>query len=141
MLAIWSLRLSVLYLVLGMSMGMYMGMHQDFTLAPVHAHVNLLGFVVLGLAGLFFLVLPELGRTRSALAFFWVYNLGMPPALLALSFVLTGHEAAAPVLAVTETMIWAGGLIFAVNLLMNLRTFGAATNRVLAAAGAFSPGR
>ena len=34
-------------------LGIYMGMHEDFTLAPVHAHINLLGWVTLALYGLY----------------------------------------------------------------------------------------
>jgi len=37
----------------GMSLGIWMGMHEDFTLAPVHAHINLLGWVTLSLYGLY----------------------------------------------------------------------------------------
>lgn len=141
MLAVWCFRLSVVYLVVGMSMGMYMGMNQDFLLAPVHAHVNLLGFVVLALAGLIFVVLPDLAKTRLATAFFWLYNLGSPPALIALAFVLHGHDAAAgPILAVTETMIWLGGATFALNLLLNLKTVEGAAARFMPGA-ALSRGR
>ena len=37
----------------GMSLGIFMGMSRDFTLAPVHAHINLLGWVTLALYGLY----------------------------------------------------------------------------------------
>ena len=37
----------------GMSLGIWMGMNEDFTLAPVHAHLNLLGWVTLALYGLY----------------------------------------------------------------------------------------
>jgi hypothetical protein len=37
----------------GMVMGIVMGMSQDFTLAPAHAHLNLLGWVTLALYGLY----------------------------------------------------------------------------------------
>ena len=37
----------------GISLGIWMGMHEDFTLAPVHAHINLLGWVTLALYGLY----------------------------------------------------------------------------------------
>ena len=37
----------------GMSLGIWMGMNEDFTLAPVHAHINLLGWVTLALYGLY----------------------------------------------------------------------------------------
>jgi hypothetical protein len=37
----------------GMSLGILMGMHEDFTLAPAHAHINRLGWVTLALYGLY----------------------------------------------------------------------------------------
>ena len=37
----------------GMVMGIIMGISQDFTLAPAHAHLNLLGWVTLALYGLY----------------------------------------------------------------------------------------
>ncbi len=37
----------------GMGLGIFMGLAHDFTLAPVHAHVNLLGWVTLTLYGLY----------------------------------------------------------------------------------------
>lgn len=39
--------------LVGMSLGMGMGMSEDFTLAPVHAHLNLLGWVTMALYGLY----------------------------------------------------------------------------------------
>jgi hypothetical protein len=37
----------------GMSLGIWMGINENFTLAPVHAHINLLGWVSLALYGLY----------------------------------------------------------------------------------------
>jgi hypothetical protein len=37
----------------GMSLGIVMGMRQDFSLAPAHAHLNLLGWVTMALYGLY----------------------------------------------------------------------------------------
>jgi hypothetical protein len=37
----------------GMLMGIVMGISQDFTLAPAHAHLNLLGWVTMALYGLY----------------------------------------------------------------------------------------
>ncbi len=39
--------------LVGMCLGIWMGLNQDFTLAPVHAHTNLLGWVTLSLYGLY----------------------------------------------------------------------------------------
>ncbi|HEY6022800.1 MAG TPA: hypothetical protein VIV34_01330 [Pseudolabrys sp.] len=43
----------------GMTLGITMGIRQDFTLVPVHAHINLLGFVTLFLSALYYRAVPE----------------------------------------------------------------------------------
>ncbi len=54
-------------LLTGMSMGIWMGIAHDFTLSPVHAHLNLLGWVTLALYGLIHRTYPALGQSRAAL--------------------------------------------------------------------------
>lgn len=38
----------------GMSLGIFMGIAHDFSLTPVHAHINLLGWVTMALYGLYY---------------------------------------------------------------------------------------
>lgn len=52
------LRVSVVIILCGMLIGIGMGVSDDFTLAPAHAHLNLIGFVLMFLAGLFYRVVP-----------------------------------------------------------------------------------
>ena len=52
------LRVSAVLLLCGMVFGITMGIRQDFTLAPAHAHLNLIGFVLMFLAGLYYRVVP-----------------------------------------------------------------------------------
>src|SRR3954470_9293156 len=59
-------RLSVLLGLVGMGLGIAMGIRQDFALAPAHAHLNLLGFVALFLAALYYRAVPEAGASRLA---------------------------------------------------------------------------
>ena len=66
MIATVLLRLGVLFALCGMALGIAMGIRQDFTLAPAHAHINLVGFVGLFLAGLYYRLVPE--AAASALA-------------------------------------------------------------------------
>ncbi|MDI7773931.1 hypothetical protein [Asticcacaulis sp. EMRT-3] len=54
------LRTGVLFLTLGMILGIMMGMREDFTYMPVHAHINLVGGVLMLLAGLFYNSRPGL---------------------------------------------------------------------------------
>ena len=44
----------ILFALTGMGLGTYMGSVQDFTFAPVHAHINLVGFVTHFLFGLYY---------------------------------------------------------------------------------------
>jgi hypothetical protein len=59
-------RVSVTLGLIGMAAGIAMGIRQDFALAPAHAHLNLLGFVVLFLAALYYRVVPEAAATMLA---------------------------------------------------------------------------
>ncbi len=60
------LRTSVLTLIVGMILGIVMGIRQDFALAPVHAHLNLVGFVMTFAAGLYYRLVPAAGESWLA---------------------------------------------------------------------------
>ena len=60
------LRVSVLFGLCGMAMGIVMGIKQDFSLAPAHAHINLLGFVGLFISGLYYRAVPAAAATSIA---------------------------------------------------------------------------
>ena len=76
---LWFILLAGLCLTVGVYLGMWMGVNKDFTLAPVHAHLNLLGWASLALFGLTYGVYPEIGRTRLAATHF---ALAAPSAML-----------------------------------------------------------
>ncbi|MGL5008578.1 MAG: hypothetical protein ACRC6I_01745 [Paracoccaceae bacterium] len=48
--------------ITGMALGIHMGIAQDFTLAPAHAHLNLLGWVTMTLYGLYHRGAPQDAR-------------------------------------------------------------------------------
>ena len=52
-----------LILLIGMLAGIAMGIQQDFTLAPAHAHLNLIGGVLLFVFGLYYRLVPAAGST------------------------------------------------------------------------------
>jgi len=58
---------AILAALAAMILGVYMGVVQDFTLAPAHAHANLLGWVTMGIFGLYHRAAP---RPDSRLA--WI---------------------------------------------------------------------
>lgn len=54
---------SVVVLLIGMLAGIAMGISQNFVLAPAHAHLNLVGGVLLFLFGLYYRLIPGAGAT------------------------------------------------------------------------------
>jgi hypothetical protein len=73
------MRTSVVLLVIGMLWGIEMGIRQSFALAPAHAHLNLVGGVLLFVFGLYYKLFPDAGS--SALAK-WQGRLHMAGAIL-----------------------------------------------------------
>lgn len=121
MMAIRCFKLAALYLLLGLTLGVFMGATRQFALMPVHAHINLLGWTLLLLAGLLFARFPQLAATRLAQAFFWIFNISVPISMLLLAFELTGHPGVGPFLGVASMGMWLGGVCLALNILSNLR--------------------
>ena len=66
-----------LFALAGMFLGIYMGMKEDFTLAPVHAHINLVGWASLMLFGLYYRGNPAASARPLAQWQFWIAVLGM----------------------------------------------------------------
>lgn len=114
------LRLAVVYLLVGVVLGIVMGATHDFTLRPVHAHLNLLGWTTLALAGLVYAVYPQAATTRCARVHFWLYVTALPVMMLALAGLLLGHAGAVPALVAAQFAILGGVLAFALNVFLNL---------------------
>jgi len=111
------LQIAVVYWVLGVSWGIYMGATERFTDIPVHAHLNLLGWVSLGLCGLIYAKAPHLERTFLAKAHFWLHNLGLPPLMAAVWLIVNGHpDIGGPIAGIFSVVMGLGVLSFAVNL-------------------------
>ena len=68
--------LSVVVLLVGMLAGIVMGIQQNFVLAPAHAHLNLVGGVLLFLFGLYYKLVPGAGTTTLAKVQGWLHMIG-----------------------------------------------------------------
>ena len=115
------LRIATLYLIVGVLMGFVMGIAEAFQYAPVHAHVNLLGWASLALVGVIYHLYPAAAETRLARAHFWLHNLGLPIFMIALALLLAGNPAANAGVKVGATMTVLGLIAFAANLFTNAR--------------------
>jgi hypothetical protein len=67
---------SVVVLLAGMLAGIAMGITQNFLLAPAHAHLNLVGGVLLFLFGLYYRLVPAAGSTTLAKVQGWLHIAG-----------------------------------------------------------------
>ena len=117
---IW-LKLAIVYLMVGVTLGIVMGASHDFTLRAVHAHINLLGWTTLALAGLIYSVFPKAGGSKLAKVHFWLMNLALPAMMGSLAMVVMGKLAAVPVLVVSEMVAALAIITFAANLFINLK--------------------
>src|SRR5580698_1417666 len=70
--------IGALYLVIGILVGIVMGIQQDFTFAPVHAHINLVGFSAHCVFGLIYKAWPALKQGALALVQFLLFVIGTP---------------------------------------------------------------
>lgn len=122
--AVTFIRIAVLYLVIGATLGIIMGIKGDFALAPVHAHVNLLGFATLAIAGLVYRAYPAAAATRLARLHFWLHNLGLPVFMIGLGVMLSGQAAWLPVVIVGSTTVLIGLFVFAANIWMSVTPAG-----------------
>jgi hypothetical protein len=104
---------AVLFAICGMTLGLWMGAHEDFTLAPVHAHVNLLGWVTMFLAGLFYHAYPErqgtLARVHLGLALIGLLIMAPGLAALKLGYVSWGG----PMTIIGSVITFAAMILFA----------------------------
>ena len=109
---------AVLYALVGMSLGMMMGASNDHTLAPVHAHINLLGWASLAIMGAFYGIAGA--RTPGKLAWtnFAVSNVGNLLSLPMVAMVVQGKAPILPMLIGGEVLIVLGMLMFGASVLM-----------------------
>ncbi len=113
MIASLLLRVSVVLAVIGMLLGIGMGMKQDFQLAPAHAHLNLLGFVALFLAGLYYQVVPKAADTLLAAVHTWVAIVGAVLFPIGIAAVLLGGPTYELFTIIGSMIVLVGMLLFA----------------------------
>ena len=112
------LRLGALFALIGVSLGYWMGMTEQFGLMPVHAHINLLGWVSMFLYGLFYRAMPMamaglLPKIHAVLA-----TLGLPLMMIGLTIQLLAIPSlmgvVPPLMIAGPTLVVLGMAVFAV---------------------------
>ena len=107
------LRLAVLYGIAGFGLGLFMSASGNHAMHPVHAHLNLLGWVTLALFGLYYRAWPAAAATGLAKAQFWLFVPAHFVQMVTLWLLLAGNPAVEPLLAASSLAVGAGFLCFA----------------------------
>ncbi|WP_349409439.1 cbb3-type cytochrome c oxidase subunit I [Pseudalkalibacillus sp. SCS-8] len=114
------IKISAVYFGIGALMGMFMSMTHNFSLTPVHAHLNLLGWTALTLAGIIYHLFPKAAESTLAKIHFWGHNIGLPIMMLALVLVVYGHEQFLLCISIGATITVISILLFVINILKNV---------------------
>ncbi len=106
-------KTAIIFLIVGVALGLEMGISEDHSAFPVHAHINLLGWVTTALFGGYYALSPAKAERRIAMVHYVVYVFGLIVMLPALYLKYTGSSDMEPVLAVGSLIVALGVLIFA----------------------------
>jgi hypothetical protein len=118
---------ALIYFVVGVSLGMYMGITHDFSLRHVHVHINLLGWVALGIVGAFYAAYPALQRGWMAHAHYWLHTAGVAIFMGGFAWGVIGGEFVFAPVAIGSTMTALAVLLLSVHVFRVLPKANAAT--------------
>jgi cbb3-type cytochrome oxidase subunit 1 len=114
----WFILIGLLCGIFGFACGIWMGVGEHFELAPVHAHINLVGFASMVLFGLIYRAYPKLAESKLAAAHFVIFTIGAVLFIAGLPLA-QAHQTIA--LAVIGSLgVLTGLLVFLANFLLNV---------------------
>ncbi len=120
----FALLMAGLSALVGTTAGIIMGISQDFTIAPAHAHLNLLGWVTMALYGLYH---RSIGRVGGWLGWTQVLTGALGAALMASGLALylsEGDHRFMPLVVVGSLLAFLGMALFVAVVLVDLLEFG-----------------
>jgi hypothetical protein len=123
----WFFFTATLYVVAGMVWGIVMAASGDHTLAPAHAHLNLIGWVTMALFGVYYHVVPEAGEHWIARIQFAVATAGL--LIMIPGIVLALRQADATFAKIGALLTLLSMVLFAINV---WRSRQVTTHRALA---------
>ena len=119
--AVWFIRVAVLYAVIGVILGVEIGIHHQFAYSNVHAHINLLGWATLALAGVIYALFPAAGNNRLAAAHFWLQNIGLPIFTMGMFGIDSNIRAGVPLIGIGSMLVVFAMVLFAANVWTNVK--------------------
>ena len=111
---LWVLT-GLIFLLVGMGLGLKMSMTQDFAMHGLHAHLNLLGFVLMTLFGLCYRNWPKMQEGMLATVHYCVHTVTVAVSLTLFYFMLSNFDLApkiGPVMDILLMGTYAGIFLF-----------------------------
>jgi len=108
-------RTAILLALAGVLLGIYMGMNQDFRLAHMHAHLNLLGWVSFFIFGGYYALAPHAAEGLLPKVHYALCLIGLLVFMAGLSGIaLSSDHALAAFAAIGSLLLLSGFIVFAV---------------------------
>jgi hypothetical protein len=114
----WFILIGLLCGIFGFAFGIWMGVGEHFELAPVHAHINLVGFASMVLFGLIYRAYPVLAESKLATAHFVIFTIGAVLFIAGLPLAQAHQTIALAVVGSLSVLV--GLLVFLANFLLNV---------------------
>ncbi len=115
------IKISAVYLFIGLALGMFMSISKDFQLSSLHTHILVLGWALFAVIGIIYQLFPKASETILAKVHFWLHNIGLPIMIVSLFFELGGNSALEPVTAVGASLTTLGLILFIINVFKSIR--------------------
>lgn len=114
------IQMSAIYMVIGLVLGMVMAISHNYQARTVHTHLNLLGWMAMGLTGVIYTSHPSVAKGLLSKIHFWTHSVGMPVMMVGLAFHTFGKTEWEPALGVGSVLTTGGLLCFALNVVKRL---------------------
>ncbi|MBK6004735.1 hypothetical protein JJB11_01415 [Ramlibacter ginsenosidimutans] len=108
------MRLAAIWFLAGVAFGIGMAASHDHGMFPVHAHINLLGWVSMSIFAAFYRAWPKAAAATLARWHFWLYVPAHFVMMVALALLYRGVSAIEPLAAVASIVVALGVVCFAV---------------------------
>lgn len=112
------IMIGLVWVLVGMIFGIWLGASNHMNFANSHAHINLLGFVVSSLFGIFYWAYPNMAKSKLAMWQFIIYEVGV--AILVVGKVMIDNNGS------NNPFLVAGSLITIIGTAMMLYLFATA---------------
>ena len=111
----WFFGLAIINIIIGMAWGIQMAATNNHTLAPAHAHLNLIGWVSFAIIGIYYHLIPNAADGLMAKVHFLVAAAGL---VLIVPGIVQAHQQSGETLAkIGAILTLLGMVIFALNVL------------------------